>query len=80
MAFIPMVTYMTHYDIKNTAAVQKENQEINKQLARILPGLAKHYDRICYSAYNEKPTGKNNPPHFDISVKPIDQHLPVLPN
>jgi hypothetical protein len=76
----PMITYMTHYDIKNTAAVKQENIEVNKQIARILPGLAKHYDHICYSAYNEKPTGKNNPPHFDMSIKPIDLGLPVLPN
>jgi hypothetical protein len=76
----PMVAYMTHYDIKNTAAVKQENQEVSKQIARILPGLAKHYDRIYYSAYNEKPTDKNNPPHLDMSVKPVDLNIPVLPN
>jgi hypothetical protein len=76
----PMVTYMTHFDIKNTAAVKQENQEVNKQISRMLPGLAKHYDRIYYSAYNQMPTGKTDPPHFDMTVKPVDLHLPVLPN
>ena len=75
----PMVTYMTHYDIKNTAAVKTENKEVNLQVCRMLPGLAKHYDHICYSAYNEKPTGKNNPPHLDMTVKPVELNLPVLP-
>jgi hypothetical protein len=76
----PLVTYMTHYDIKNAVAVKQENQDINKQINRMLPGLVKHYDRIYYSAYNQMPTGKNNPPHFDITAKPIDLHLPVLPD
>ena len=76
----PMVTYMTHYDIKNTAAVKTENKEVNLQVSRMLPGLAKHYDHIFYSAYNETPTGKNNPPHLDMTAKPVDLNLPVLPN
>lgn len=75
----PAVTYMTHYDIKNTAAVKTENKEVNQQICRMLPGLAKHYDHIFYSAYNEKPTGNNNPPHLDMTVKPVDLNLPVLP-
>ncbi len=75
----PMVTYMTHYDIKNASAVKAENKEVNLQVSRMLPGLAKHYDHICYSAYNEKPTGKNNPPHLDMNVKPLELNLPVLP-
>jgi len=76
----PMVKYMTHFDIKNTAAVKQENQEVNKQVCRMLPGLSKHYDHIYYSAYNQMPAGKNNPPHLDMTVKPVDLHLPVLPN
>jgi len=76
----PMVTYMTHYDIKNTAAVKQENQEVNKQISKMLPGLATHYDKIYYSAYNQKPDKKKQPPHLDMTAKPIDFHLPVLPN
>ncbi len=76
----PLVTYMTHYDIKNTDAVRKENQEVNLQICRMLPGLAKHYQHISYSAYNQKPTDKNNPPHLDMTAKPVQLNLPAMPN
>jgi hypothetical protein len=46
----------------------------------MLPGLAKHYDRIYYSAYNEKPTDNNNAAHVEMTAKPVELNLPVLPN
>lgn len=75
----PLVTYMTHYDIANAAAVKKENQAINVQISKMLPGLGKHYAFVYYSAYNQNPAANPGASHLDMKVKPVITNVQVLP-
>jgi hypothetical protein len=65
----PLVLYMTHYSVKDTAAVKKENIEIQKSLAKLMPGLGEGSNFIMYSAFNQDPTRASHLPHFDMKQK-----------
>jgi hypothetical protein len=65
----PMIYYMTHYNLKDTTAVKKENLQIRKVISKIMPGLDENNKCILYSAFNAQPTGYNTIDHFDMTDK-----------
>ena len=66
----PMVYYMTHFNLKDTTAVKKENLLVKKAVARLMPGLENDNKYIFYSAFNRQPTGYATVDHFDMTDKP----------
>jgi hypothetical protein len=65
----PMIYYMTHFELKDTTEVKKENLKVRDAVAKIMPGLKDNNKRIMYSAFNKQPTGYNEVEHFDMTEK-----------
>jgi hypothetical protein len=65
----PMIYYMTHFPLKDTSAVKKENIEVRKAVAKLFPGLGENNNFILYSAFNVRPDGYNTVGHFDFKIK-----------
>lgn len=65
----PMVYYMTHFDLKDTDAVKKENLQVRKVIGKLMPGLERNNKYILYSAFNRKPDGYTTVEHFDMMDK-----------
>ena len=65
----PMVYYMTHFDLKDTTSVKKENLEIRKVVAKLMPGMEQNNRYILYSAFNKQPSGYVTVNHFDMQEK-----------
>jgi hypothetical protein len=65
----PMVYYMTHFPLKDTTEIKKENLKIRKAVAKLIPGMEKNNKYILYSAFNKEPTGYEEVDHFDMTDK-----------
>ena len=65
----PLIYYMTHFDLKDTNAVKKENLQVRNVVQKIMPGLTDNNKYIFYTAFNKQPTGYSIVKHFDITVK-----------
>ena len=62
----PIICYITKIDIKNTGAIEKENNEIKKVIGTIMPGIDQNIKYLYYAAYNEAPVSTRTVPHYDI--------------
>jgi len=62
----PYIYYMTHFDLKDTKEVEKENMQIRDVVAKIMPGLTDANKYIYYSAFNKQPTGYEIVEHYDM--------------
>ncbi|WCT12519.1 hypothetical protein [Mucilaginibacter jinjuensis] len=65
----PAVCYLSLIDMKDTAALKKENNEVKKVIGRIMPGIDKDKKYMLYNIYNEKPNLTSNAYSYDITVK-----------
>ncbi len=65
----PMVYYMTHFDLKDTTAVKKENLQVRDAVKKLMPGLEQDNKYVLYSAFNKRPTGYETVDHFDMTDK-----------
>ena len=65
----PMIYYMTHYDLKDTVAVKKENLQIRGIIGKLMPGLDQNNKYILYAAFNKQPNGYTTVDHFDMMDK-----------
>jgi len=65
----PMIYYMTHFPLKDTTAVKKENVEVRKAVSKLFPGLDENNNYVLYSAFNAKPNGYTTVDHFDMKIK-----------
>ena len=65
----PMIYYMTHFPLKDTNEVKKENMQIRNVLKKLMPGLEQNNKYILYSAFNKQPTGYESVDHFDMTDK-----------
>jgi len=65
----PNVYYMTHYNLKDTVAVKKENMQIRTAVSKLMPGLGDNSKYVLYSAFNQKPNGYTSVDHFDMQAK-----------
>lgn len=64
----PVIYYMTHYNLKDTTAVKKENLQVRAAINKMMPGLGDNSPYILYSAFNVMPTGYKTVDHFDMRV------------
>jgi hypothetical protein len=65
----PAVCYLTSYDLRDTVAIKKENEQVKKVIGNILPGIDKDKKYMVYSVYNKKPDMTSNAYSYDIKVK-----------
>lgn len=65
----PIITYLTRINIKDTAAVHKENLEMRKYIGEMMPGVDKNKKFLFYQAYNTVPNFKTNTPSYEITQK-----------
>jgi hypothetical protein len=65
----PMIYYMTHFDLRDTDKVKKENLQVRSAIDYIMPGLSADNKFILYSAFNKEPNGFETVGHFDMKVK-----------
>ncbi len=65
----PLIYYMTHFDLKDTIEVKKENLQIRNVISKIMPGLGANNKYIFYAAFNKQPTGYTTVDHFDMTDK-----------
>ncbi len=63
----PMVYYMTHFELKDTTDIKKENAQIRNVVSKIMPGLGENNKYILYSAFNKQPNGYEAVDHFDMT-------------
>ncbi|MDB5132901.1 MAG: hypothetical protein JWR02_2650 [Mucilaginibacter sp.] len=62
----PAIYYMTHYDLKDTVDIKKENLQVRRAIEKMMPGMHEGNKCILYSAYNKMPTGYVSIDHFDM--------------
>jgi hypothetical protein len=65
----PVVSYQTKIKLKNIEALKKEQAEIKKAIAVLMPGIDKNRKYLIYAAYNEMPSATKNVVHYDIKEK-----------
>jgi len=63
----PVIYYMTHYDLRDTTAIKKENIQIRKAIDKIIPGLRENNKCVFYSAFNKRPSAYTSTDHFDMT-------------
>lgn len=65
----PAIYYKTKVNIKDPAAIKKEEQEMNKVINAILPGIKSDAKWLAYVAYNENPSAKRSVDNYEIDEK-----------
>jgi hypothetical protein len=65
----PAVHYLSSIDIKDTAALKKESENVKLAIGKVFPGIDKDKKYIFFSAFNQKPTSKRDAPSYDMTVK-----------
>jgi hypothetical protein len=65
----PAVCYLTSYDLRDTVAIKKENEQVKKVIGKVLPGIDKDKNYMIYSVYHQKPEMTSNAYSYDITVK-----------
>lgn len=63
----PIVYYMTHYPLKDTVDIKKENTQVRKAMEKMMPGMHEGNKCILYSAFNKMPSGYESTEHFDMT-------------
>lgn len=58
--FVPMVVYQSSIMLTDTVSLAKENDEMQKNIGRIFPGLDQNSTAILYRAYNQLPQGEGD--------------------
>lgn len=65
----PMIYYLTTINLKNTAAVKKENDEIRKVIGKVFPGIDQDKKCVLYSAFNKMPSAREEPDSYEMTDK-----------
>jgi hypothetical protein len=65
----PIICYLTKINLKDVAAIERENNEIKKKIGLVMPGIDKNKTLLHYAAYNEMMSNKASVPHYDITDK-----------
>lgn len=70
----PTVNYLSFISLKDTVALKKENDELQKIIGKILPGIDKGKKYVFFKAYNEMPNGKNNVENYGFILTNSGQY------
>jgi len=62
--FFPMVYYLTDINLKDTTALELENEKVKKEVGRLFPGIDQDKKFVFYWAFNEVPDGKKLVEHY----------------
>lgn len=65
----PMIYYLSSISINDTVGLKKENQQIQKVIGKVLPGIDKDKKYVLYSAFNGLPGGHKVLQHYDFTEK-----------
>ena len=71
--YFPLVSYITHLNITDNQAIEKECDELNEKLPEILPGYTWHFDNVLYQAIEDDTAKTNESLQVRILVKPVVQ-------
>jgi len=63
----PAVYYQSNINLKDTAALGKENIALRKVIERFIPGITKNKKYLLYSAFNELPTPVKYVKSYDVT-------------
>lgn len=69
----PTVGYLSTINLKDTVALKKENDELQKVIGNILPGIDKGKKYVFFKAYNEIPNSKTNVASYGFILKNAEQ-------
>jgi len=64
--YYPGIYYLSSIKLKDTAALKKENENIRKVIAGLIPGIDKDNKRLIYTVFNEMPNAMKNVGRFEI--------------
>jgi hypothetical protein len=67
--YFPQIYYISHLRLADTNAVKKENVNLQKVIAKVVPGIDKDNKFIYYSAFKNMPDGSGTFDHFDMIEK-----------
>lgn len=56
----PIISYLTRVNLKDAAAIRKENAEIQEHIGELMPGVDQHKKYLYYQIYNTPPSREQN--------------------
>lgn len=65
----PAIYYRSKIDLKDTAALRKENNAVKRVIEHVFPGITQNNKYLLYSAFNELPTGGRYVKSYDVTDK-----------
>jgi hypothetical protein len=65
----PMISYRTATDLKNTAAIEKENLTLRKAIGKAIPGIDKDNDTLLFCAFNKLPNSHESVDRYQMAWK-----------
>jgi hypothetical protein len=63
------IYYRSKIDLKDTAALRKENNAVKKVIGHVFPGITQNNKYLLYSAFNELPAGGKYVKSYDATDK-----------
>ncbi|OCX51639.1 hypothetical protein BEL04_16595 [Mucilaginibacter sp. PPCGB 2223] len=63
----PAIYYRSKINLKDTAALRKENTALRKTIGHIFPGITQNNKYLLYSAFNELPTAAKYVKSYDVT-------------
>jgi hypothetical protein len=67
--YFPEIYYISHLKLADTVALKNENANVQKVIAKVIPGIDKDNQFIYYSAFKNMPDGSGTFDHFDMIQK-----------
>jgi len=67
--YFPQIYYISEQKLADTNAIKKENLNIQKVIAKVIPGIDQDNKMIYYSAFKNMPYGSGTFEHFDMIQK-----------
>lgn len=64
--YYPGIYYLSSVKLKDTVALKKENENIRKVIAGLIPGIDKDNKRLIYTVFNEMPNTMKSVDRFEI--------------
>jgi len=63
----PMIYYISKFNVKDSAAVKKEHEDVKKVIGQVIPGINQERKYVYYTVFNGMPNWKSKKiPHLEI--------------